>query len=350
MFEDSCAMLHERNGVKFANKKYPREQVPTWIILDLHFTRDGVNQRQSLFQKSTDSLLPTSLEIIGSYKGSSHLYSKLKINLIHYLSFTQASVTSTCGNLVFFCWKNFRGIPPHLTNHVFVTPGVSLQVPEGFVKMDFDRYSPSEVIKKCWFWRGLLGWWWLGGVGFWLCFRQKAAWHGTLHGSWSYHISSCCPLKWNVSQYIMVFNASIVDLVSLCLVEKMCKPAQDGHILATDGVITNLFKLPKINGFHQGYFTPISVEVFSTFSSFSTRHRRLLLQWRGFSRRVWKTFFQNPTKKIQCYSQIRQQMQDNESRGYKNIKVVCCFFCGGKTWCFARIWRSAGFLPPNKLQ
>jgi len=142
----------------------------------------------------------------------------------------------------------------------------------------------------------------------------------------------------------------------------MCKPAQDGRILATDGVITNLFQWPKINGFHQGYFTPVSgvmgpygdgarfVEVFSTFSSFSTRHRKLLLQWRGFSRRSWGV-----------ESRIQPQIQWSSTHKFANkcktmnlgdtktLKLFVVFFCEGKTWCFARIWRSAGFLPPNKI-
>lgn len=118
MFEDRCTMLHERNGVKFANKKYPREQVPRWIILD---------QR---WGKPTPEFVPKkhwqpASNLTGNHwfiQRQSHLHSKLKINLIHYLSFTQASITK-CGNLVFFFGTTFV-VFPHMSLTTFWSPRV----------------------------------------------------------------------------------------------------------------------------------------------------------------------------------------------------------------------------------
>lgn len=142
-----------------------------------------------------------------------------------------------------------------------------------------------------------------------------------------------CPLKMECFTMCHGFNASIIDLVRLF--EKMSKPAQDGRILAKDGVITNnLFKWPKIHGSWKPPGAGDSCCSGTDFPGGSLLGR-----------------FFNP--KIQCYKnklaifmQFTMNLRDTKTSKISKLDSFVRF-CGRQNLMFCT---SFEFLPPNKLQ
>lgn len=162
MFEDSCTMLHERNGVKFANKKYPREQVPRWIILDLNARVCSQKALTACFQPDWKSLVHTK---------APRIYIANWRSIWFIICRSRKHPITKCGNLVFFCWNHFRGIPPHVTNHVNLSPRVlAFRSRKALSRWISIATAHRRWSKSVGFWRGDDD---SVGVGFWLVFPIK---------------------------------------------------------------------------------------------------------------------------------------------------------------------------------